>query len=228
MGKTVSGSDMPCPSHHPDEGLVMDYATGAACEAGSLILASHMTLCPRCRSLAETCDVVGGSLLAEIEPEPVSKRCLLAVLAGIGDRRGAAPDPARPRPPADIVLPAPLRNHLGTDLNGVAWRRVMPGIEEAHVPTCGGRFKGRLMRIAAGVAVPRHTHDGVEMTLVLAGGFSDEHGRYVRGDLSVSGPEIDHAPVVDADGECVCFVATDGPMKLTGPVARLFSRFIRF
>lgn len=227
MVKTVPASAMPGPTHHPDEALLVDYASGTFCEAGSVIMASHLTLCPACRSVFSTCERLGGDLLEAIKPEPVSKRCLAAVLARLDEDDREAPVDG-PRPTADLVLPAPLRRRLGTDLRGVRWRSVMPGIEDAEVPTCPGRGKGRLLRIRPGVTVPRHTHEGLEMTLVLAGGFSDERGLYLRGDMSVSGPEIEHGPSVHGDGECLCLVVTDGPLKLTGRFARLFNPFVKF
>ena len=50
------------------------------------------------------------------------------------------------------------------------------------------------------------------MTLVLAGGFSDGDGHYQRGDFSFSDGEVDHSPVADDDGECLCLTVTDAPL----------------
>jgi putative transcriptional regulator len=84
------------------------------------------------------------------------------------------------------------------------------------------------MRIRAGVSMPQHTHKGREMTLVLAGGFTDDTGHFLRGDLSLTDGTVDHVPTADDDGDCVCLAVTDAPLRLTGPIGRLFNPFIRF
>jgi putative transcriptional regulator len=74
--------------------------------------------------------------------------------------------------------------------------------------------------------MPSHTHHGVEVTLVLQGSFSDPLGRYMRGDIAIADDEIDHKPVAGSEQDCICFAVTEGPVRLTGPVARLFNRLI--
>jgi putative transcriptional regulator len=127
-------------------------------------------------------------------------------------------------------LPEPLRSYVGDDLEVIRWKRVMRGVEQAEIAVGGhrGRVKARLLRIRPGVRIPRHTHDGTEMTLVLVGGFSDGGGHYLRGDLSFSDGEVDHSPVADDDGECICLTVTDAPLRLTGPLMRLLNPFVRF
>jgi len=68
----------------------------------------------------------------------------------------------------------------------------------------------------------------VEFEGLLAGGFSDGDRQYQRGDFSFSDGEIDHSPVADDDGECLCLTVTDAPLRLTGPLMRLLNPFIRF
>ena len=71
-------------------------------------------------------------------------------------------------------LPEPLRSYVGDDLEAIRWKRVMRGVEQAEIAVGGraGKVKARLLRIRPGIRIPRHTHAGTEMTLVLAGGFS--------------------------------------------------------
>ncbi len=208
----------------------MDYAAGSCGEAEALIIATHLALCPECRAVVEAYDAVGGALLDEIAPTAVDEHGLEAVLARLDDATPAVEMAPRvaPRGHEDIVLPEPLRSYLATDLKDVVWKPVMRGLDEAAVPICTSPAKSRLMRIGAGVAVPRHTHHGSEMTLVLSGGFSDNRGHFVRGDIAVSDPEVEHRPVADADEDCICFVVTDAPLKLTGPIGRLLNPFVRF
>jgi putative transcriptional regulator len=128
-------------------------------------------------------------------------------------------------------VPQPLRGYIGLDLETIRWKRVMRGVEQAEVAVDKGRtgnVRARLLRIAPGVRVPRHTHAGTEMTLVLAGGFSDGDKQYRRGDFSFGDGTTDHSPMADDDGECLCLTVTDAPLRLTGPLMRLLNPFIRF
>ena len=227
--KTLNGISS-VPTHHLSEEQLLDYAAGSCGEAEALIIATHLALCPVCRAVVEDYDAVGGTLLEDIEPTEMGDRSLDAVLARLDDVEPA--DDLRSFRPVrkggDITVPEPLRSYLTTDLKHVTWKPVMRGLDEAAVPICASPAKSRLMRIGAGVAVPRHTHHGSELTLVLSGGFSDNRGHFVRGDIAVSDPEVDHRPIADPDEDCICFVVTDAPLKLTGPIGRLLNPFVRF
>lgn len=50
------------------------------------------------------------------------------------------------------------------------------------------------MYIAEDVKIPQHTHRGMESTLILHGGFSDEDGHYEAGDYLVKDASIKHSP----------------------------------
>ena len=225
------------PRHHPDDALLMDYASGATDEAESLIIATHATLCVECRHKLATMEAVGGALLDEIAPVDLDHGGLESLMARLDD----ADEPVSAGPARgtladvmcgccgddDVLLPAPLRQALAQPLDTVEWRAIMRGLEEWPLPSTSDA-KVRLMRIRAGATVPKHTHRGTEMTLVLAGGFSDEAGHFERGDLAVLGAEADHRPVADPGEDCLCLVVTTAPLRLTGRVSRLLNPFIRF
>ncbi len=88
-------------------------------------------------------------------------------------------------------------------------------------------MKTRLLRIKAGTALPQHTHEGHEFTLLLAGGFSDASGHYLRGDVAVADASVDHRPVADDGEDCLCLAVTDAPLRLTGPFGRYLNFFAR-
>jgi putative transcriptional regulator len=216
--------------HHPAEDLLIDYATGALGEAEGLVVATHLALCPDCRATVAAYEAMGGAMLDGIAPEPVGGDLLDRVMARLDEtpptpiRRAAVRLAAAGHAP---VIPQPLRDYVGGDLGEVTWKPVMRGLDE-HRIACTGGAKVRLMRIRAGVSMPQHTHKGREMTLVLAGGFTDDTGHFLRGDLSLTDGTVDHVPTADDDGDCVCLAVTDAPLRLTGPIGRLFNPFIRF
>ena len=75
--------------------------------------------------------------------------------------------------------------------------------------------------------MPVHTHASSELTLVLAGGFTDQFGHFLRGDLAEADASVEHRPVADPGEDCLCLAVTDGPMRLTGPLGRLINPFLR-
>ncbi|MGQ9364743.1 ChrR family anti-sigma-E factor [Azospirillum sp. ST 5-10] len=222
---------MSLPTHHPGDALLLDYASGGLGEGPALVVASHMTLCPNCRAAVVDLEAVGGAMLDGIEPEPLSPDCLERTLARLDDD-----GPAPLRPVGDIVrlppagraggplLPEPLRSYLGGCVESLAWRTKVPGIRVADIPLASG--SAQLVRIAPGAAVPRHSHDGMELSMVLDGGFTDHYGHFLRGDVAVGDENVDHRPRADAEG-CLCLSVTVGSLRLTGPFGRLLNPFLR-
>lgn len=214
------------PHRHPAPDLLLAYAAGTLAEAPSLVVATHLALCPRCRQEVARLEEIGGALLTDEESVAVSDDLLAGVLARLDDPVPALP-PARPRRIAGPrpLLPEPLRSYIGGDLDRVRWRRTIPGLQEAVVACAGGTVK--IMRIRPGMGMPQHTHGGEEFTLVLQGGFTDESGHYLRGDFAATDPTVDHRPVADEDGDCICVVFTDAPLRLTGRILRWLNPILR-
>ncbi len=219
----------PAPSHHIDDVLLMDYATGATSEPESLIIATHLAYCPLCRSAVRGMEDVGGALLDDVVPEAVSDDALSAVLARIEGEAPPAPKAGRPALDDDaITVPEPLRSYLGGGLDSVDWQRTMPGLQSFEVPTGRPDLKTRLLKIKAGTPMPEHTHHGHEYTLVLTGGYSDERGHFIVGDIDITDDSVQHTPVADADEDCICLTVTQAPLKLTGRIGRLLNPFVKF
>ena len=212
------------PSHHPDQELLLDYAAGGLREPMALLLATHLALCPACRATAAELDVVGGALLDDLPAEPVEDDALDRLLAAL-DRPAPAPPPRSPARP-DPRLPAPLRDYVGGGLDKLDWKS-RGGLAEAALLADFPGFRTRLMRIKTGAAMPRHTHQGNELTLVLAGGFTDSAGHYLPGDVATADASVDHQPVADPGEDCLCLAVTDAPLRLTGPIGRFFNVFLR-
>jgi putative transcriptional regulator len=139
-----------------------------------------------------------------------------------GDEGPAVADAAPIRCP---IVPAPLTTLLGKPVSDLQWRRRLPGIREFELKA-SGEGEAKLYWISPGRAMPSHTHDGSEVTLVLRGGFSDPTGHYRRGDIAIADSDLDHHPRADEDEDCICFAVIDAPLRLTGPVGRIVQRFL--
>ena len=60
-----------------------------------------------------------------------------------------------------------------------------------------GAAWGGLILVQPGRALPRHGHEGLELTCVLKGAFADGSGLYGPGDLSEPQEDHDQPPVAD-------------------------------
>ncbi len=50
------------PHHHPGEDLLWDYAKGGLAEPLAVVVATHMALCPLCRTEVSRLEGVAGAL----------------------------------------------------------------------------------------------------------------------------------------------------------------------
>lgn len=210
--------------YHPSPETLLAYAAGSLPEPQSVLIATHMSLCHECRKTVAEMDRIGGALLDRLEPADIEPDGLERLMARLDE-----PVPATavaPPPAADPVLPAPLRAYVGRTIDAIKWRWLANGVEDFVLPIpTSERFLCRLVRVGAGRTIPSHTHDGDEMTLVLSGGFSDENGAYVRGDVALGDPSIEHRPVADADGDCICLIVTEGKVRFSGVFGPLLTYF---
>jgi putative transcriptional regulator len=201
------------PNHHPDESLLIEYAAGSLHEAKSLLVATHLALCPACRKAVEDGEIVGGALLQSS-----------TYLVNAGDPReptsGQNSRETRRAATSNDPLPNPLRDYVGTPFAEIKWTPVWRGLAEYPLPGFGGGV--RLLSIPGGGRMPRHTHEADELTLVLQGAFGDFTGHYTRGDVATADPSIDHRPHADAGERCICLAVEDGALRLTGWTGRFF------
>jgi putative transcriptional regulator len=196
--------------HHPNEELLLDYASGALGEGWSLAVATHLALCPTCRRSVAGLEALGGSMFASVPPAPVSTGALEDSAAAATAFRGRTP-----------VLPEPLRGYLGGDADEITWRRLGLGAYQAPIATADSGTTARLLRIPAGRPVPEHSHRGMELTLVLSGAFSDATGEYRRGDLQEADEDLQHRPHAAPGEDCICLAVTDAPLRFRSLAARM-------
>jgi putative transcriptional regulator len=206
--------------HHPSEEFLLDYASGALGEAWSLAVGTHLALCPACRDSVAALEAVGGGLLETAEAAPLAEGAWEAVLSRL-DGAGEDAAPSSAVRAAVPVLPQPLRGYVGGDAGDVRWQRLGLGAYQRLIPTAERGVTARLLRIPAGRPVPRHTHGGLELTLVLHGAFSDATGHYGRGDLQEADESLSHQPHADPGEDCICLAITDAPLRFESFAARL-------
>ncbi len=212
----------PSPRHSAAaEALFGSYAAGGLSRPLHALVASHLALKAENRPYVAALEALAAEAMADEKP-----------LAGVADRGRrlaaifASQEPPAQAKPRDPLLPGPLEAYLDKPFESLGWRTVLPGLREVKLEDHAG-CEASLLWIKAGRAMPSHTHHGVEATLVLKGSFSDSLGHYERGDIAVVDSDVDHKPIAGTDGDCICFAVSEGPVTLTGPVARLFNKLRR-
>lgn len=210
--------------HHPPLELLLDHATGNDDPAHSLLIATHLSVCPACRADVRAYEAVGGELLNAIEP--------VAMLHGPLDPASSAPPLAMPVHPVatSYRLPQPLRSVIGDNPDLLRWRWIGGGLYQHKIRLQGGdrQVLVRLLRIENGGRLPLHTHTADELTLVLEGSYSDETGTYCAGDVQFGDCDVVHEPAVAAGETCLCLAVSCAPIRLARWPWRLFNFLFRF
>ncbi|MBM2575025.1 cupin domain-containing protein [Jannaschia sp. Os4] len=215
-------------THEIDDRLLMGYAAGLLPEAYDLLVATAVSLDDEARARLEGFEALGGALLSEQPVAPLREGSFEEVMARIN---GTVPEdtvhPDVRTPRTDPVLPQPLRDALGGDLEDVRWQSIGLGSRQAIVPTWAEEGASvRLMHIPAGQAMPEHGHDGAEYVLVLKGSIEDRGMTFRRGDLSHADGTVEHTPTAGPGEDCVCLALTDAPLLLKGLLPRIAQRFL--
>ena len=206
-------------SHHPSDLTLARLAAGTLGAGPRLVVATHLSGCPQCRGRLWSFESVGGAMLDGAPPTLLSPDAFARAL----ERLDETNPPTEPAPRVlHPDLPPPLNAYEIGPWRRVGprfrWRRLtLPEAPEANVI---------MLKVAAGQPVPHHGHTGAEYTQVLTGSFTDSMGQYRAGDCVEMDEEVNHQPVVDQDGECVCLAAVEGRLRLNGWVGRLIQPLI--
>ncbi|MBE9607207.1 cupin domain-containing protein [Acetobacteraceae bacterium H6797] len=199
--------------HHPSEATLLACAAGTLPEPHRRVVAAHVAHCPHCAAILREAEAIGGALLHGLEGSPLEAGALERVMARLDE-------PARPEPaPAPVTLAA-------LQASG-RWRRVAPGIAMMKLierDETGTRLD--LIRVAPGLALLEHGHEGQEMTCVLQGSFDDGHEIYGEGDFAEGGGEVDHQPRTLPGPDCICLISTTGRLKPHSWLGRLMRPLI--
>jgi len=206
--------------HHLDDDMLVHYSAGTLAEGWSVAVATHLALCPACRSNLAMLESVGGYFLQREQGDngDVSEGWNnLKARIEAGEIENVLP---MKRHSADPTFPEPLRSYIH-GAGGLKWRRLGRGAAHMIIPTDDSTTTVRLLKIPAGQPVPAHSHDGSELTLVLDGSFSDEVSTFRRGDVEMADGDLTHQPKANPDRDCICLAVTDAPLRFR-------SRFMRW
>jgi putative transcriptional regulator len=210
------------PERHPSDETLLRYSAGTLPPRLALVVAVHVPLCRDCQRAVSLGEALGGALLEDVPGLTLRDDALTRTLARLDDPIAAtAPAPESFELGPGVRLPDPL---LG--LVRPAWRLLGPGLRRMTVrvpvgPPGEPREQVHLLRVAPGVGLPDHGHEGWEAACVLSGSFSDETGVYRAGDVAETEAVTMHRPVAGADEACICLIAWQGRLRMRGWLGRM-------
>ncbi|OWU83382.1 transcriptional regulator [Oceanicola sp. 22II-s10i] len=205
--------------HHVTDAMLAAYAAGSLPHPFAVLVSAHVSMCPDCRAALEAHQAVGGVLLDQAAPVALSGGLKADILSRLDDEFPSEPVYAR-----SGVYPGPIMQTLKG--RAPRWKSLGMGVRQ-DILSENAEGSVRLLYIPPGQAVPDHGHNGLELTLVLQGSFSDETGRFGPGDLEIADEELEHTPVADPGEACICVAATDARLRFRSALPRLLQPFFR-
>lgn len=209
--------------HHPRPETLASYAAGALDEARSVVVATHLAICPDCRLTVRDFECVGAACLEEIAASPMGEGALDRFWSIAGAQEG--PTAGRREVAPDMMRT--LDRYLENGVDGAKWRRIVPGVSDCVLAAHGYRPGVlRLLKIEPGTRIPKHSHGGEEFTLILRGAYDDELGTFARGDFADLDDEDAHSPLAVGDEPCICLIATNAPLAFKDLAGRIVQPFV--
>ncbi len=211
-------------AHHISDDLLLAYGAGTLDEALSLLVATHLALCPACRTDLELAEAIGGAMMESGPADAAVDEAILETVMG-GHQAEDTGRTGRSRSSGPRVLPQPLRDYAGGDAAEIRWKPVGGGIRQVPLIVGGSGMTARLLSIPAGKCVPDHGHRGFEATLVLSGSFYDQGSWYRRGDVGIADSSTVHQPAAGPEEDCICLALSDARLKFRSALPRLLQPF---
>ncbi|MCS6203228.1 ChrR family anti-sigma-E factor [Shewanella baltica] len=233
--------------HHPQQELLVSHANGVLPLSMAIAVSAHCALCEACREqLALLTEQAANSALnpdgahahaakhhidqesihtahidtGNTQATNVPVMDIDAMLAQIMAQPAATEVPNNA--PLDVqvkqqhyTVPSVFRQHLARP-----WQ-ILGKVSRMRFDVDEMNTRASLLHIDAQGEIPQHTHKGYELTLLLAGAFSDLNGDYVPGDFIVLDSQHHHSPKT-VDG-CLCYTVLDAPLHFTKGLSKLLN-----
>jgi putative transcriptional regulator len=209
-------------NNHPDTRLLNEFAAGCLPLAQSTCVSLHLNYCELCQRHSRQLQQLGAGLFQAQSPQPVDDALLDAVMSRLDEE----PPLAYSRETGDGGYPGLVQRLMSGKYDELEWKRVTSSLQISRLRTGDPDNEFALYHIKAGGSIPKHTHRGTELTLVLDGSFSDEEGVYREGDFLMRDAEHVHTPTAAQTSDCVCIGVLDAPIRFTDWKYRVLNPFL--
>lgn len=219
--------------HHPDDNLLAEYSAGSLAWALSLGVATHLHFCAECRSRVAAMNRIGAAMLRTCQTQGIDESAFEQLMQRIKQNSNdddqpsirAASKPLQNKDKLLNDLPKVITKLLPQD-KPLRWKYISPALRMARLQTGQNQYEVAFHRISTGGKVAEHGHNGLELTVVLKGSFSDGDGVYGPGDFVVRHSGEVHRPTAAQNEDCLCFSVAEAPVQLTGLLGRLINPFL--
>ncbi len=221
---------------HPDLHWLTEYSAGSLPSSYALCVKTHLEYCSDCKIRCAQLLRVGASLFSTDPGASAEQNSLDEIwhkidppLSVPADSQGAVVSGNQ----LDSVhypedFPAIIRKLVPSGTDALHWTWLGPRLSVATLDARGDTSTIALHKLSPGGRVANHDHRGREITVVLSGSFSDQHGQYQPGDFLLREPGDEHQPTASENQECVCLSVSDAPVKFTGLFTRLLNPLLAF
>jgi putative transcriptional regulator len=212
-------------AHHPDTRLLNEFSAGSLALAQAACVSLHLRFCAACRYDHQRLQRLGAALFEALAPQQVDDSLLRGVMNRIDEQ--PAPLSFSQNRCETTGFPALVQRLMEGDCGEIDWRRINRDLRISRLRTGDLAHEFALYHIRAGGRIPRHSHRGTELTLVLEGSFSDEAGHYQQGDFILRDSAQVHTPTAGRDRDCVCVGVLDAPIHFRAWNYRLLNPLMK-
>lgn len=235
---------------HPSDNDLIEFSAGNADWALSICIASHIEHCPVCAQKLRSFNKIGGATLGKSTKTAVSNDSFSRVINKIKQNEVKEVNWPQNKNNTSPLIPVSASKDYDTnkdhhtnqtldDLPRVIqklvennkplhWKRIAPALQEAQITTGQNKYEVCFHKIKRGGKIAEHDHGGKEITVVLRGSFSDDHGTYHVGDYLVKEAGQVHRPLAAQNQDCLCLSIIEAPVKLTGLAGKIINPFLSF
>ncbi|UJF20653.1 ChrR family anti-sigma-E factor [Shewanella sp. OMA3-2] len=216
-------------NYHPNQQLLLLHIKGELPLSMSLAISAHAELCDIChkslslltkqQTIAVFSDknITTGST-ADIDMALLLEKMIDCTLDELDSTPSAPVDMGTIEVSVkgqSYTLPSAFRHQINAPWQGIG------KISRLRLNTGEEKARASLLHIAANGEIPQHTHKGSELTLLLAGEFSDKFNSYKPGDFMLLDENHEHSPQTTTG--CLCYTIVDAPLYFTKGFSKLLN-----
>jgi len=212
-------------TRHPDTAWLFDFANGSLSPGFELLISAHVAACTTCAREVQMAEQLGAELMLASPARGTLVTAEDIMDADPADSAWVTPRRGVPSATEAVDLQGLVSKYLDCGLSALSWGNAGKGLQIARLRADQDE-RVMLLRAAPETVLPRHTHDGSELTLVLKGAYFAGDAIYAAGDVEDADESVDHQPVVTREGECLCLAVTDAPLRFRSWLPRLAQGFL--
>lgn len=221
-------------NYHPDQHLLSLHAKGELPLSMSIAISAHAEFCAHCQQQLDQMTLALSEQQFEqnqtIQPASIEQHGQLDDLLNqfLNNTLDSLDTEVKTKPQSSLVadnsvtikgqqymLPRVFKQQITSGWQGIG------KVSRLRLDTGEPKARASLLHIAANGEIPDHTHKGSELTLLLAGEFSDCYNTYKPGDFMLLDQNHEHSPKT-TEG-CLCYTIVDAPLYFTKGISKLLN-----